>query len=64
METIYVSQIGIAVKDQHKVLLRKLQNWNQLEWSVPQLLSVIIYNSTWLILIQWITVLWSGDNLT
>jgi len=32
--------------------------------TVPQLLIMIIYNSTWSILIQWIMVILSGDNPT
>ena len=34
------------------------------EWTVPQLSIMIIYNSTWPILIQWIRDILSGDNLT
>jgi len=32
--------------------------------TVPQLSIMIIYNSTWSILIQWTRVILSGDNLT
>ena len=34
------------------------------EWTVPQLSIMIIYNSTWSILIQQIRIILSGDNLT
>ena len=34
------------------------------EWTVPQLSVMIIYNSTWSILIQQIRIILSGDNLT
>ena len=34
------------------------------QWTVPQLSIVIIYNSTWSILIQKIRIILSGDNLT
>jgi len=34
------------------------------EWTVPQLIIMIIYNSKWSILIQSIRVKLSGDNLT
>jgi len=34
------------------------------KWTVPRVSIMIIYNSTWLILIQWILVQMSGDNLT
>ena len=34
------------------------------EWTVPQLSIMIICNSTWSILIQWIRDILSGDNLT
>ena len=34
------------------------------EWTVPQLLIMIIYNCTWSILIQWIRDILSGDKLT
>ena len=33
-------------------------------WTVPQLSIMIIYNSTWSILIQQIRIILSGDNLT
>ena len=33
-------------------------------WTVPQLSFMIIYYSTWSILIQWIRAILSGDNLT
>ena len=32
--------------------------------TVPQLSIMVIYNSTWSILIQWIMDILSGDNLT
>jgi len=38
--------------------------FNILQWTVPQLSLMIIYNSTWSILIQWIRAILSGDNLT
>jgi len=34
------------------------------QWTVPQLSIMIIYNSTWSFLIQWIMDILSGDNLT
>jgi len=34
------------------------------QWTVPQLSIMIIYNSTWSILIQKIRIILSGDNLT
>ena len=34
------------------------------QWTVPQLSIMIIYNSTWSILMQWIRDILSGDNLT
>jgi len=34
------------------------------EWTVPQLSIMIIYNSSWSILIKWIRDIFSGDNLT
>jgi len=33
-------------------------------WTVPQMSIIIIYNSTWSILIQLIRIKLSGDNLT
>jgi len=38
--------------------------WTAEEWTVPQLSIMIIYNSTWSILIQLIRIILSGDNLT
>jgi len=35
-----------------------------MQWTVPQLSIMIIYNSTWSILIQKIRIILSGDNLT
>jgi len=35
---------------------------NHLQWTVPQLPILIIYNSTWSILIQWIRGILSADN--
>ena len=34
------------------------------KWTVPQLPIMIIYKSTWSILIQYIRIIVSGDNLT
>jgi len=34
------------------------------QWTVPQLSIMVIYNSTWSVLIQWIMFILSGDNLT
>jgi len=34
------------------------------EWTDPQLSIMIIYNSTWSILIQKLRIILSGDNLT
>jgi len=34
------------------------------QWKGPLMSILIIYNSTWSILIQWIRVILSGDNLT
>jgi len=34
------------------------------EWTVPQMSIIIMYNSTWSILIQKIRIKLSGDNLT
>jgi len=34
------------------------------QWTVPQLSIMIIYNSAWSILFQWIRDILSGDNLT
>jgi len=34
------------------------------QWTVPQLSTMIIYNGSWLKLIQWIKVILSGDKLT
>ena len=33
-------------------------------WTIPQMSIIIIYNITWSILIQWIRIKLSGDNLT
>jgi len=43
-----------------------LENIQQVlsQWTVPHLSIMIIYNSTWSILIQWIRDILSGDNLT
>jgi len=38
--------------------------WIATQWSVSQLSIMIIYNSSWSILIQWISFILSGDNLT
>jgi len=48
-------------------LLHMSQMWRtywQIQWTVPQLSIMIIYNSTWSILMQWIWVELSGDKLT
>ena len=37
---------------------------NELQWNVPQMSIIIIYNSTWSILIQQIRIKLSGNNLT
>jgi len=34
------------------------------EWTVPQLSIIIIYSNTWSFLIQWVRVIFSGENLT
>ena len=38
--------------------------WSCTWWTVPQLSIMVIYNSTWSILIQWIRDIVSGDNMT
>jgi len=40
------------------------QNFYIIQWTVPQLSIMIIYNSTWSILIKWIKAILSGDSLT
>ena len=43
----------------------KSQLWGTTDqWTVPQLSIMIIYNSAWSILIQWIRDILSGNNLT
>ena len=48
----------------------KLENTNTIStyshvlWTDPQLSIIIIYNSTWSIVIQYIRIILSGDNLT
>ena len=37
---------------------------NDNQWTISQLSIMIIYYSTWQILIQWIRDVLSGDNLT
>ena len=47
------------------ILLNMNLNWlSIIQWTVPQLSVIVIYNSTWSKLIQWIMVTFSGDNLT
>jgi len=48
--------IAFSSKRQHKNCIIQ-------QWTVPQLSIMIIYNSIWSILIQWITGILSGDNL-
>jgi len=38
--------------------------YNNMQWTVPQLSIMIIYNGSWSNLIQWITVIISGGKLT
>ena len=57
------------IKSQTKPVMFQCNLLNMLElsfhqWTVPQLSIMIIYNCTWSMLIQWITVILSGDNLT
>jgi len=43
---------------------RKQKSPKQIHWTVPQMSIIIIYNSTWSILIQYIRIKLKGDNLT
>ena len=45
---------------QHRLLIDAIN----IKWTVPQLSVIIIYNSAWSILIQWLRFILSGDNLT
>ena len=56
MVCIYVLKIHFNIEDNCLIII--------VEWTVPQLSIMIIDNSTWSVLIQWIKVVLSGDNLT
>jgi len=68
----YVIVVKQGADDKHKCYLHLSEFFLQQdinprsvgEWTIPQLSIMIIYNSTWSILIQWIRDILSGDSLT